>query len=88
MLDEWDKFYADIWPRIMGNVEEFTILSESDFYKSAYFIYFFGSMYKYIVDTSKDEKFVKGCYIYLYQTLKFVDAEPFDYAGLFFKAFP
>ena len=94
MLDEWDKFYSELWPLISpAGLPEEIELSEIHFNKAAYFIYFFCSFFKYhghdLEKNSPDSRYVQGGYIYLYKTIKFVDGdEKFSQEDFFFKAFP
>ncbi len=92
MLKEWDKFHAEFLPKYNNATTDFIEVSESEFNKIVYFIYFFGSLYKHNGERpddkdSQDGKYVLGSYLFLYETIKFTDGEEFDWAIVFSKAF-
>lgn len=87
--EEWSKFYGWFWMSIENDTSMFIdFTSDQDrLWKAAWFIYFFGSFYKYNGE-SQDRDYVAACYMFLYEILEFKDGEPFDIEGFFFKAFP
>ncbi len=84
--DLWLKFYEDIWPVISNEVNEFMTISEDHFHKANWFIYFFGSFYKY-KGAKEDRKYVAGTYMYLTQKCGYIE-DNFDTEALYYKAFP
>lgn len=89
MLEEWDAFHREISPILINIQGPGTIpIKISLFNRLAYFMYFFGSFYKHNGEKS-DETYVMGCYIFLSETIGFVDGdEKFNMEEFFYTAFP
>jgi len=87
--EEWDKFGGFFLISLETDTTQLIDFSgdENRLWKAAWFIYFFGSFYKHNGEKG-DEGYVQAAYVFLHQVLGFVDTEPFDFEGFFFKAFP
>lgn len=93
LIDKWTVFYDQV-NQLLSSHEpglDMVILPDNLFHQAAYFIYWVGSFFKHNGSQevhSDDDVYVKWCYDYLFRVVNFVDGEPYDMQGFFYRAFP